>query len=286
VSLSGLAQISIELSSTCDKTHLCTFCGHQDENINPNLQFGHMALPLLQSIRAQLEPGVVVSFHRDGESTTHPRLRECLSLFHGFTTSLVTHGLNLARRADELIENCTTITVSAFRGDADRDAQYESVSAFLKRKGDRLPRVQLKIVGDGCDERLLTLGVPVLRRLIHTPSGNTKYAHRLPTVPECGICLDALHRPSVDWRGRVFLCNRLDTTDAGFLGDLNQETLEAIWNGQKRQASVKLHQQGHRHLVNSLCASCTFYGVPSEWQPPVAAETVSHPTPLIQIGVR
>lgn len=265
--LSGLAQLHIELTSKCDKRHLCSFCGHQDAQINPALQFGDMDFHLLEAVRDQLEPGIVIAFHRDGEPTAYPRLGEALKLFAEFTTSLVTHGLNLVRKADQIVGNCTTVTVSVFRGDPDGEAQYETLKIFLALKGDRPPRVQVKIVGDADASRYDQLGVPVLHRLIHTPTGNARYAHRRPTIPEVGVCLDALHRPSIDWRGRVFLCNRLDTTDEGFVGCLNEQSLEEIWHGAKRRDWLRLHEHGRRGDVNSLCAACTYYGVPSEWQP-------------------
>lgn len=267
MSLSGLAQLHVELTSRCSKPHLCNACGHQDATINPNLQYGDMDYALLQRIRTQLEPGVVVMFHRDGEPTDYPRLGDALDLFQGFTTSLTTHGLNLTRKAQSIIGRCTTLTVSVFRGDPDGEAQYETLQAFLALKGDQPPRVQVKIVGDAEDEPYRRLGLTVIRRLIHNPGGNHHYAHRAPTIPEGGICLDALHRPSIDWRGRVFLCNRLDTTDAGYLGSLHEQSLDEIWNGERRQAWLRLHQQGRRDQVNSLCAKCTYYGVPSEYQP-------------------
>jgi hypothetical protein len=274
MSLSGLAQIHLELTSRCDKRTLCAFCGHQDPSINP-ITYGDMDFGLIQAIRSQLVPGVVVAFHRDGEPTAYPRLQEALALFAGFTTSLVTHGLNLATVAEAVVGRCTTVTVSAFKGDPDGPAQLAALQAFLAVKGDRAPAVQVKLVGDWPDHPFGLLGVRVLHRLIHQPTGNTKYAHRLPTVPECGVCLDALHRPSIDWTGRVFLCNRLDPRGATCLGSLQELTLEQIWNGETRMAMIAAHQAGHREQANALCAQCTYWGVPSQWQPSMELPMVS-----------
>ncbi len=265
MSLSGLAQLNLELSSRCDKPHLCHACGHQDPAVNP-ITYGDMDYGLLENIRRQVEPGITISFHRDGEPTVYPRLREALRLFDGFTTSLVTHGLNLARCAEGIIGNCTTLTVSVFRGDRDAAAQLESLRSFLLAKKDHAPQVQVKIVGDLEEDKIReyeALGVRVIRRLIHVPIANSKYAHRAPTVPEVGICLDALHRPTIDVQGDVFLCNRLDPHRHGYVGSLRQQSLDDIWNGPLRQAMVYAHQLGRRDLANPLCATCQFYGVPS-----------------------
>lgn len=276
MSLSGLAQINLELTSKCDKTHFCAFCGHQNETINPSLTYGDMDYDLLQHIRSQLEPGVVIAFHRDGEPTAYPRLGEALRLFDGFTTSLVTHGLSLGRKADAIIGAVTTVTVSVFRGDPDAGHQLESLAAFIRQIGESvIPQVQVKVVGDMSEAELqpyCDLGVRVIRRIIHEPDGNKKYAHRPPTIPEVGVCLDALHHPSIDWNGRVYLCNRLDPTGSTFLGSLLDARLDGIWNGERRMAWIEAHKVGRRDLASPLCKDCTFWGIASEWQPsPMAA---------------
>lgn len=263
--LSGLAQLNLELTSRCDKTHLCQMCGHQDQNINPII-YGDMDFELLEKIRSQLSPGVTISLHRDGEPTAYPQLREALDLFEGFTTSIVSHGLNLLRRADEIIEHCTTLTVSVFRGDQDGSAQLSALSGFLARKGSRAPQVQIKIVGDLSAEELApyeALGVRIIRRLIHVPISNAKYAHRNPTIPESGICLDALHRPTIDWEGSMFLCNRLDAARHGYLGSMVTDSLDDLWNGAIRMRMIEAHKQGRRDLATPLCATCLHWGVPS-----------------------
>ena len=81
-------------------------------------------------------------------------------------------------------------------------------------------------------------------------------------MPEHGICLDLLTHPSVAWDGRVYLCNRLDTTDRGLLGHLDTATLEEIWNGPLRQSYVQAHLQGQRTAVPP-CSDCEYYGVPT-----------------------
>ena len=263
--LSGLAQLNIELSSRCDKTHLCPMCGHQNQAINP-ITYGDMDYGLLERIRGQISPGITVSFHRDGEPTAYPRLSDALQLFAGFTVSIVTHGLSLGRLAESIIGRATTVTVSVFRGDADAGYQLRSIRAFLDAKGERSPLVQIKIVGDMSPNELApyeALGCRMIRRLIHVPIANSKYAHRAPTIPEGGICLDALHRPTIDWRGDMFLCNRLDPDRHGYLGSVVTDSLEALWNGERRLAMVDAHKRGRRDLANPLCAKCTFWGIAS-----------------------
>jgi len=264
MSLSGLGQLNLELTSRCNKS--CSFCGHQDPTINTSLVYGDMDFSLLEHIRAQLEPGPIISWHRDGESTLYPRLREAFDLFHGFTTSLVTNGKNIGERAEDIIGRVTSCTVSLFRADPDQVDQLRGIKEFISQKGHRPPIIQLKIVGDMSPEELApyeALGVPIIRRLIHVPIGNSKYAHRSPTVPEVGICLDALHRPTIDWQGHVYLCNRLDPQLHGYLGTLRTSSLDEIWNGPTRMTMIEHHKAGRRDLANPLCAKCDYWGVAS-----------------------
>lgn len=266
MSLAGLAKLNIELTSKCDKRHLCAFCGHQDPWVNP-ITYGDMDFALLEQIRNQLLPGILISFHRDGEPTAYPRLADALDLFTGFTTSIVTHGLNLSRRADQIIDRCTTVTVSVYRGDPDSRAQLSSLTTFLQQKGDRRPQVQVKIVGDvePAHIRLYErLGARVIRRLIHTPDNNDKYAHRKPTVPEAGVCLDFLHHPTIDRHGNVFICNRLDPQSEGLLGSLKEYSLAELWTSPRRQQWLEAHERGRREEASPLCKTCAFWGVPSE----------------------
>ena len=263
--LTGLTQLNIELSSRCDRHTLCGFCGHQDRKTNPNLMLGDIDFDLLVKICFQIDSPIVVSFHRDGDPLVYGRLKEALQLFtvNGFPTSIVTHGEALNRRADDIIDNCTSVTVSVIPNDKDRQLQLESLHGFLAKKGNKKPMMQLKCVGNVTDlGPYEELGIPITNRPLHSKKGNWTY-QTPPKRPEINVCLDFLGRPTVDWRGRVFICNRLDTTDSGLIGDLNKQSLDEIWNGPERKAMLQHHLAGRRDLANSLCASCNFWGVPS-----------------------
>ena len=264
--LNGLTQINVELTSRCDKSTLCTFCGHQDPEIYPTIRFGDMRIDLLERLAAALPPGIVVQFHRDGDPLAFPLIAEVLPLFARQIRSIVTHGERLGDpRGLSIIGLCESVTVSVFRGDPDRILQLTALRTFLKEKGDALPRVHLKVVGDMSSVDLdsyLALDVPIMRRKIHVPIGNSRYAGGLPAMPEHGICLDLLHHPSVAWDGRVYLCNRLDTKDAGLIGNLTHHSLDTIWNGPLRAAAIAHHLHGRRDLVPP-CVGCLYYGIPT-----------------------
>ncbi len=264
--LTGLRQVNIELTSRCDRHTLCAFCGHQDRKTNPNLQFGDMDFKLLYSIYEQIAPPIVASFHRDGDPLVYPSLGEALYLFKEFPVSIVTHGEALNRRADDIIDKCTTVTVSVIPNDPDRDIQLASIAGFLRKKGALRPMFQLKFVGAIEPKAVIEyekFGVPIIGRALHSKKGSFLYHRIEPAVPEIRVCLDFLGNPTVDWRGRVFACNRLDTESRGQIGDLNEQSLDEIWNGPVRQAMLQAHLAGRRDLANNLCKACTFWGIPT-----------------------
>jgi len=107
------------------------------------------------------------------------------------------------------------------------------------------------------------LKLPIIGRSLHNKSRNQQYQSS-PPIPEIRVCLDFLHRPTVDWRGKVYNCNRLDPTEAGLIGDVTQNTLQDVLNGPLRARMMQAHLSGHREQANALCASCRFWGIPTE----------------------
>ena len=260
MSLPGLSQINIELTANCSKRTKCFMCGHTSFH-NPD---SNMSFALLESLVRQLPSPIIASLHRDGDSLDYPELQRALELLSPFVTSIVTHGERLAERAEEIIGRATTVTVSIVPNDPDRDIQLESIRSFLEKKGDRPPTLQLKFVGQIPDPSPYeALGVRIINRALHSKKGNWSYVRVSPIAPECGVCLDFLSRPTIDWRGRMFVCNRLSPDDAGLIGDLTKQSLDEIWNGPERARMLKAHISGRRDLANPLCASCESWGIPT-----------------------
>lgn len=258
----NISQINLELSSRCDKA--CSFCGHQNPDINTALEYGDAKMDLVLRVREQVAVGTVIQLHRDGEPLVYPYLKEALMSLSGHITNIITNGKKLVEKADEIIGFCDTLTVSAFRGDPDGPEQLEILREFLEIKGDRKPYTMVKWVGDGDAAPYEVLGVRVIRRLIHLPSGDTKYAHHDPTVPEIGVCLDFLFHPSIDWKGNVYICNRLSADKDAMLGNIYEQTLDEMWASNKRKRWLSAHLRGRRDLASPLCHGCKFWGVPSE----------------------
>lgn len=262
--LTALSQINIELTSRCDKSVYCAMCGHQNAETNKSLKYGDMDFALLESIREQLSPPTIIGLHRDGDPLAFERLGDALKLFDGFPVSIVTHGEALNKRAYEIIDNATTVTVSVIPKDPDRAMQLESVSGFLAKKGNRRPMVQLKFVGHIDDAKdYEALGVPIINRALHSSKGNWSYRRADPPVPEVRVCLELLGHPAIDWQGHVFACNRLAPNGEGKIGDLNTQSLDEVWNGAARAEMLRHHLAGRRDLAGGLCGKCEFWGIPT-----------------------
>ncbi|MBI4283926.1 MAG: SPASM domain-containing protein [Chloroflexi bacterium] len=257
----GLTNVNIELSSRCNKN--CWCCGRRKidrEYPEIAMNYGDMDPALAKSIAEQLPDAIVVQFHNNGESILHPRFGEIIRWYRRQIRTMDTNGKLIVARADEIIGELDTLTVSVIPDDPDVDEQYEIVRQFLKIKGESKPRLIYRILGGADSERWEKLPGMMVTRVLHSPLGSFDY-ERKPTIPEIGICLEMLNHLSIDRLGRVSMCVRFDPNRVGVIGDANTTPLVDIWNGEKRQEWRQYHIEGRRDKV-PLCSYCHFWGVP------------------------
>jgi radical SAM protein with 4Fe4S-binding SPASM domain len=76
-----------------------------------------------------------------------------------------------------------------------------------------------------------------------------------------GVCLEMLSKLAIDRYGNVSPCVRYDPKGVNVLGNVNEDSLENIWYGEKRNEWVEHHLKGKRDRV-PLCSECHFYGIP------------------------
>src|SRR3972149_11961026 len=260
--LNGLHTINIELTSRCNKS--CYFCGHQNPKVNKSLEFGDMDIKLFYKISNQIPEDITIQFHKDGEVLLYPYLNTVLDIFrYRNITNIVTNGMLLMDRAHTIIDKLSSLTISVYKDDKDNGKQLEIMRQFLDLKGaPEWPQVLIKLVGymDAAPYEALQ-GISIIRRALHTPCGSRDYRKAIPVIPEIGICLDLLGHPSINWKGDVFICNRLFPNNEGYIGNLNEQSLDEIWNGAVRQRILVSHIAGHRELIPA-CVSCQFWGIP------------------------
>jgi len=259
--MNGLGFINIELTSRCNK--VCSMCGRRklERDYPDKVNWGDMPYEMVEEIATQIPKGIVVQFHNNGEPLMYPHLGAALSLFRSNIRCFNTNAKLLVEKADEVIGNLETLTISVVEGDEEGDEQYGIVRRFLERKGSRKPNIIYRLLGN-VDNSVLweRLGGTIARRVLHSPEGSFDYTKRV-TIPEIGICLDLLGHLAIDRFGNVSHCVRLDPNGYGILGKVS-DGLANIWNGDLRKSIIQKHLRGERNQV-PLCATCDYFGCPT-----------------------
>jgi radical SAM protein with 4Fe4S-binding SPASM domain len=225
------------------------------------MQYSDMDFSLLESIAKQLPAGVVVQLHNNGEPLLYSRFKKAVRLFNHQIRCMDTNGKLIVEKADDIIGNLDTLTISTFENDLESDEQYDLIKKFLKIKGHKKPNVVIRCLGDIDSERYKKLNCIVATRILHSPMGSFKY-RKNPTVPEIGICLDLLGHMVIRSDGKVSICVRFDPKGIGIIGDCVKTPLLDIWNSLQRKEWIQKHIEGKRKEV-PLCNTCEFWGVPT-----------------------
>ncbi len=258
----GLYCIHLELTSRCNKN--CWMCGRRKidrEYPEIAVNYGDMDFELVKKIADQLPEGIVIQFHNNGEPLLYPRFGAAVRLFKDQIRCVDTNAKLIVEKADEIIDNLDTITISVIEKDPDMDEQDELVKKFLEIKGERKPLVIYRCLGDVNTERWGKMDGIIATRILHNPLGSFQYQKR-PTVPEIGICLEILNHMAINRLGEVSICVRFDPKRLGVIGDANTTPLLDIWRGSQRKEWIKNHIEGNRNKI-PLCSYCDFWGVPT-----------------------
>lgn len=243
--------LNIELTSKCNKS--CHFCGRASARKKGNMVLGDMDRILYRHIIDQYR-GDIIQFNKDGETLLYPHLYEAIYLVRDRIINIVTNAILLWDRRKD-IEDVTSITVSVIEDDSE---QFETIKKFIEYS--KTP-VYIKFLGTYYNPEFEKLGLKTMRRTIHAPGGDWNYKKE-PNIPELGICLDFLMKPSISWDGKFYICNRYDPGGKGIIGDANKNTIMEIWNNEKRLQWLEYHRYGQREKV-PLCATCKFWGIPT-----------------------
>lgn len=264
----GLTTVNVELTSKCNKN--CWMCGRRKIDRDfPELalKYANMDFPLVRLIAKQLPSGIVVQFHSNGEGMLYPKFGEAVRLFERQIKCITTNGLLLLEKANEVIGNLDTVAISVIQDESPeiREKLLKIIKKFLKIKGNRKPFLIYRLLGDVNDKEYKELPGIVVKRILHAPMGSFDFRYRQkkrnPTIPEIGICLDLLNHMCIGQSGDVSICVRFDPKKIGVIGDANKQSLEEIWNGEKRREWIEFHKKGQRDEI-PLCSTCQFWGIP------------------------
>ena len=237
-------------------------CGRRKiEREYPELvDWGDMDYELAEKIAKQIPENIVVQFHNNGEPLLYPRLGDALRLFTKTIRCFDTNGKLLMEKAEEIIDNLETLTISTFENDPEHLEQWLTLRQFMQLKGARKPNVIARRLGN-VPHSYEVLGIHChADRVFHSPMGSFNYQKKV-TIPEIGICWEALHHLSIDRQGKVSMCVRFDPKGEGIIGDANTQSLTEIWNGNQRKEWLTLHIGGKRQEI-PICSRCDYWGIP------------------------
>ena len=119
-----------------------------------------------------------MQFHNNGEPFLYPKIGKALKLFDRQIRCLDTNGKLLFDKADEVIENLDTITISTFENDPEWEEQYDNLKKFLEIKKDKSPNVVIRCLGNIGDKRrnlYKNLNCIIADRILHSPMGSFNY---------------------------------------------------------------------------------------------------------------
>lgn len=252
---------------------------------------GIMSVELFQRIVDEMaqHPGTaLVPFFR-GESLLHPKCVELLTYAKEqgiapiqFTTNatlltpeksraLVDMGLDFISFS---VDSIDPEAYTQIRTGASLDAVLRNIEFFCdyrEQRGAGLPEIQVSVVRTAATAGQIPQFVEYWQQRVdrvrvyeeHSQDGNFgslvngergEFAHRL-----------ACHKPFTDlviyWDGKVALCNH-DWTREKPLGDVDEQSIEEIWQSESYRSVRQAHVEDHEHLED-LCKNCdhwqTFY---------------------------
>jgi hypothetical protein len=257
--MNGLSTINIELTSRCNKS--CWMCGRRKiEREHPEIKWGDMPYEMVEEIARQIPPGIVVQFHNNGEPLLYPVLGCVLGLFRNNIRCFNTNAKILLEKANEIIGNLETLTISVIQDDPEGEEQYEIVREFIRVQAGRSPRLIFRLLGRVDRGRWEALPGTVVTRVLHAPEGSFGYVKPV-TVPEIGVCLDLLSHLAIDRFGNISLCVRFDPEGHLRIGNIATMTLEQAWYSAWREGYIQAHLAGLRKTLPG-CKDCDYWGVP------------------------
>ena len=263
--MNGLKSLNIELTSRCNKN--CWMCGRrkQENDWPESCNWGDMPFDLLEKLCDQVPKGVFIQWHNNGEPLLYERTYEAFRLFEGHLMGLDTNGKLLWEKRHS-VDLLSSVTISVIPDDPEGAEQLDIAEKYLMQK--KRPLVMFRMLGDiDAARRYIILKwsekydkVDFCKRILHSPKGSFDYEKEI-VKPEHGICEEMLHKLAVDRFGNVYPCVRFDPERKNLLGNINELSLEKIWNSNKRKIWKQFHINHQRNMV-PLCAACQFYGIP------------------------
>jgi spore coat polysaccharide biosynthesis protein SpsF len=275
--------LNIEPTNDCNLR--CYVCPRRDSG----REVGYITMDLFKKIvdeAAQYKKLRMLNLHKDGESLLHPQLGEMIRYARKKDISQVIHlntngTLLTARKAAEIIDSgLDDLTISL---DALTEKTYKKIKGSggfyaLEKKivqlfelrdkmGSKTPFIRVKIMefGDTVDEikGFVRKWTPVADQVqvtgVHSWSGAIESLGVTDEhPPERYPCSLMWFMLAVNWNGPVSICS-VDWNLTTVVGDIRENTLHEIWNGDRMKAARLSHLEGRWGYL-PVCKECIVWG--------------------------
>jgi len=264
-------RVTIELTNRCSRN--CPGC----PRTMMHYPQGYMDFELLDKILGQLPSNtVIVPFYR-GESLMHPRFSEALWAIKqkGFDrVQLATNGDLLGIETSAVIYAATAFTSISLHDY--HLPKADQITEFLTGARYHPLVTQVSIVesmippsGAYTKKRFIAEWLQYTDRVriyvehSHQGFGDVDPKHRDTAYRQLGQrlpCPKPFDEMVVYWDGKVALCNH-DWDNKAPLGDLNTQSVKAVWNSKPYEEVRELHTDRYGDMVAS-CKHCDYWMVP------------------------
>lgn len=273
---------SIEPTNACGMN--CIMCPRN----KMKRDVGYMEIELFEKIVKQMKANSRIVLHHMGDPLLHPKIGEMIRICYDnyietfFSTnpaSLTKHNINtiLDSELDHIhisLDGATKETYEKIRGGvADYDEALNNINNFLEEIEKRESEIKVTIAiiqmqetkdeiemfkkqwskRQGIDEVEVKEFVTWNGSIPEITELGNKFSHKFKRK-NLFPCIWSWSKITILWDGRVVPCC-FDYDAKSVLGDLNKETIEDIWNGEKMQEFRKQTIEGS-FPENHLCKYC------------------------------
>ena len=282
-SLAGLLPLSFPISLNIESTNLCNlqcfFCPREESSKG----IGSMDFEIFRKVIdecAEKGPLKLINLHKDGEPLAHPRIFDMVRYIaetgaaedFGFTSNgillderrekkLLAAGLNkISFSIDATSENA----YERSKGRRKYETVRENVSRFLRNKPAHV-KASVKFIrmqeNAGEEDEFFALwqdsGAELIFSEYHDWSGSVRDSGLHDILPmSANACENPFYSLAVNWDGTVSICC-VDWDSQGLAGDVNEQSLQEIWQGEKLRRIRELHLEGRGCEVGA-CDGCSY----------------------------
>lgn len=278
-------RFNIEPTNYCNLS--CSMCPRE-----LNRPFGYMDVSLFQKIIDEsilYEKRLIITVNKDGEPLLHPELPKMIKYAKDKKAA---HKINFYTNGILLSETKSLELINS-----GLDTIHISIDAFSKGTYKKIKNIQkLEVVEEnvkrlvGLKKKLRSKAPLVIVKIIHTPDTQSEIKPFInkwkdiadfveigefhtwdgtlngsssfnPNNSPNGInrypCTFLWYNPVILWDGRVTTCC-VDYQGKGIIGDIKENTLAEIWQGDALQKIRRAHLEGLYNTI-PLCSKCQFW---------------------------